>query len=93
VHEGSPDAVPLSLGRHRHAVEPAAVSVVARQRRPDDRAVDGGDQEQLALPPQAAREDRLGRTPARVVVEDASPERRHGGGVVGVELADTKRRH
>ena len=66
------------------------MAIVAGQRRADERAVPDGDQEQLALPPGATREDRLRRTPARVILEDAVPECGDRLGVSRLELADVE---
>ena len=93
AHECAPDALSLVLGRDGDAIEPPAVAVVAGQCGADEGAVPDGDQEQLALPPGAPREDRLRRTPARVILEDAAPERGDRLGVSRLELADVERRH
>src|SRR5262249_39397678 len=67
------EAATLVLGRDRDAVEPAAMTVVARHRGRDDGAVERRHQEELALPAAPTLEDRIRRAPRRVVVEDAPP--------------------
>src|SRR5262249_57406354 len=59
-HQRTAEATTLMLRRHRDAVEPAAMAVVARHRGRDDGAVYRRDQEELALPAAAALEDRVG---------------------------------